>query len=189
VYDNAKEDGYEKGFCIDDIHFTGFYSQGDGACWVGQVDIRQWLESHEKDSIGLSAWCQLIQEDFIDKHIKVTQSGHYSHENTMCFNDLDFNLDPDPSATHTNGYPMGRERSIFAGMEWKALLDIIQADVDCQYKNLEQIEQAITESAKDFARSIYSKLRNEYEYLCSEEHIAELCDANEYLFNEKGELL
>jgi hypothetical protein len=86
VYESVKEDGYELGFCIDDIRFSGFWSQGDGASWLGQVDVRQWLEKHCADSIGVSAWCALIQEDVVSKHIQVTQnSNHYSHHETMGF--------------------------------------------------------------------------------------------------------
>ena len=31
VYDRFKEEGRDKGFSIDEIQFSGFYSQGDGA--------------------------------------------------------------------------------------------------------------------------------------------------------------
>ena len=83
VYEMAIEDGKEKGFYIDKIYFSGFYSQGDGASWIGQVDVRQWLETNVPDSIGVSAWCQLIQEDFIEKHIRVVaNNSHYCHEST-----------------------------------------------------------------------------------------------------------
>ncbi len=53
----------------------------------------------------------------------------------------------------------------------------------------DDIADEVIDDAKSFADDIYRMLRDEYEYLCSEEVIAELCDANEYLFNEKGELL
>jgi hypothetical protein len=50
AYDMAVEDGREKGFYIDKIYFSGFHSQGDGASWAGQVDVRQWLEKNVPDS-------------------------------------------------------------------------------------------------------------------------------------------
>lgn len=188
VYEMVIEDGKEKGFYINEIFFSGFYSQGDGASWIGKVDVRQWIETHCEDSIGVSAWCQLIQEDFIDKHIQVMRSGHYCHENTMQFCNWDFELDADPNGAHSNGFPMGRSNSIFEGMEWKLLLDIINADDACQYKNPEQIEQAVAESCKDYARDIYQRLREEYEYLCSEEMMIDHFDCNNYQFTEEGKL-
>ena len=124
----------------------------------------------------------------MEKHIKVVaNNSHYCHESTMQFSDLDLHLDPDPDATHTNGYPMG-DGSIFKGMEWKLLLDIIKADPDCPYKNPEQIEQAIAESGKAYAVEIYGRLKQEYEYLCSEEMMLDHFDCNDYHFDEEGRL-
>lgn len=187
VYEMAKEEGAKLGFYIDDIFFSGFWSQGDGACWTGQVDVRQWLESQGIDSIGVSAWCELIQEDYTQKHIRVTHSGHYSHENTMRFADFDYELDPDPEEASTNCFEM-RGSHIFYGMDWKLLLEIIKADESCPYKNPEQLQEAIEESAKDYARDIYKQLREDYEYLTSDEVIAETLEANDYNFTDEGEL-
>ena len=182
VYEMVIEDGKEKGFYIDKIFFSGFNSQGDGASWIGQVDVRQWLEENCSDSIGLSAWCQLIQEDIISKHMQVTQSGHYSHENTMKFGEI-----IDDTDNFEDAYVMTLP-SIFKGMTIATLFDIIEADDTCAYKNIEQIEQAVAEFAKDYARDIYSNLREEYEYLCSEEMMLDHFDCNDYQFTEEGRL-
>jgi hypothetical protein len=37
IYARAKEDGPERGFNIDEIQFSGFHSQGDGASWTGTL--------------------------------------------------------------------------------------------------------------------------------------------------------
>lgn len=188
VYEMVKEESKGVGFTIESIYFSGFWNQGDGACWEGYVDIEEWLGANCPDSIGGSAWRQLAREEFIDKKIKVTHSGHYSHENTMRFGDLDFYLNADPDEESSNGFPMGREPSIFVGMEWKLLLSIIKTDPQCPYKNPEQLQEAIEESAKDFARGIYQRLREEYEYLCSEEMMLDHFNCNDYQFTEEGNL-
>jgi hypothetical protein len=182
MYEICIEDGYQLGFCIDKIYFSGFYSQGDGACWIGQVDVRQWLETHTQDSIGVSAWCQLIQEDVVGKHLQVTQSGRYSHEETMQFGDV-----VDRTDDYEDDWLMELP-SIFKGMEVQHLFDIIETDPDCSIKSTEALTQAIEESAKDYARTIYKQLREEYEYLCSEEAMLEHFNCNDYHFNNKGEL-
>ena len=183
VYEMAIADGYELGFCIDKIYFSGFWSQGDGASWVGQVDVRQWLETNVPDSIGISAWCQLIQEDVVTKHMKVDQiSSHYSHENTMRFGEI-----VDDTECYEDDFVLSLP-SIFKGMSIANLFDIIECDADCQFKNIEQIESAIEESCKDYARDIYQKLREEYEYLCSDEMMLDHFNANDYHFTEEGEL-
>lgn len=183
VYESAKEDGYEKGFYIDKIYFSGFCSQGDGASWVGQVDVRQWLEENYPDSIGLSAWCQLIQEDVVSKFSKVVaNNSHYCHESTMQFSDVEDDGD-DYHDEHTMQLP-----SIFKGMEVQHLFDIIATDPECTLKSVDDITKAIAESGKDYARDIYARLREEYEYLCSEEMMIDHFEANDYHFTNEGAL-
>ena len=41
VYDAAKEAGTALGITMDDIEFSGFYSQGDGACFTGSYTYRK----------------------------------------------------------------------------------------------------------------------------------------------------
>lgn len=180
VYDMCIEDGYEKGFVIDAINFSGFYSQGDGARWIGQVDVRQWLETHAQDSIGISAWCQLIQEGVVEKHVVVRSfSSNYCHEHTM-----------DVGEVLDEGYVEDDEvmegDTIFKGMTIANLYDIIATDPDCTYKTTQDISKAIEESAKAYAKEIYKRLRGEYDYLCSEEVMKEHFDVNEYMFDEDG---
>ena len=183
TYEMAIEDGKEKGFYIDKIFFSGFCSQGDGASWIGQVDVRQWLEENCSDSIGLSAWCQLIQEDVISKHVKVVaNNSHYCHESTMQFENVE---------DETDGFADEHEMelpSIFKGMQVQHLFDIISTDPNCQYKDTTTITNAITESGKDYARDIYQRLREEYEYLCSEEMMLDHFDCNDYHFTNEGAL-
>jgi hypothetical protein len=181
VYDMAIEDGKEKGFYIDKIAFSGFCSQGDGASWSGFVDVRQWLEENCADSIGVSAWCQLIQEGVVTKNIQVTQSGRYSHEETMSFANVEDNCAyPD---NETMNLP-----SIFKGMEVQHLFDLIVTDDTCPYKNVDDITTAIAISGKQYARDIYARLREEYEYLCSEEMMIDHFDCNDYFFDSDGRL-
>lgn len=182
AYEMAIEDGKEKGFYIDKIFFSGFHSQGDGASWTGQVDVRQWLETHEKDSIGLSAWCQLVQEDIISKHVKVeANNAHYCHESTMNFSDVEDNCE------FTDDEAM-QLPSIFKGMSIATVFDLIVNDPDCQYKDVDGITNAITESGRGYAVEIYSMLKQEYEYLCSEEMMIDHFDANDYHFTNEGDL-
>jgi hypothetical protein len=83
TYEQYKEEGYELGFLIGKMYFSGFYSQGDGASWSGQIDIVAWLRAHTEDSIAREAWIQLINEGWAEKHMPVGQSGHYCHSGTM----------------------------------------------------------------------------------------------------------
>jgi hypothetical protein len=179
----AKEDGKEKGFYIDKIFFSGFCSQGDGASWTGFVDVRQWLEENCADSIGLSAWCQLIQEDIVTKNIQVVANNtHYCHESTMSFAEVE-----DSTDEYNDEYEM-QLPSIFKNMSVANLFDIIDTDPNCTLKGTEGITQAIAESGKEYAVEIYGMLKQEYEYLCSEEMMLDHFDANNYHFTNEGAL-
>ena len=180
VIDCAKEDGYALGFVIDDIYWSGFWSQGDGACWAGQVDICQWLKAHCKDSIGLSAWVELIREGVIDKHMSVSHVGRYYHENSMDFGYIEDNTD-----TFEDTDVMTTE-SIFKGMTIANVFDLIEAS-DCAYKTTEEIREAVITAAQDYAKDVYIKLEKEYDYMLSAANLIEMCECNEWLFNAEGE--
>ena len=44
----AKQDGPERGFEIDEVAWSGFSSQGDGASWTGMVRLPCFIEYHNK---------------------------------------------------------------------------------------------------------------------------------------------
>jgi hypothetical protein len=194
VYEVVKEDGYDLGFCIDDIRFSGFCSQGDGASWLGQVDVGAWLKAHAPDSIGVSALIALINTGYIEKHVKVGQShSNYCHENTMDVNEVQFDErlyygdeldDVELEAETIEG------QGIFDGMTLANVRDIINTDEANPFKlsNLSALDEAIEESAKDYAKDIYVRLREEYEYLCSEEMMLDHFECNDYHFTDEGEL-
>ena len=183
MYEMCIEDGKELGFDIAKINFSGFYSQGDGACWMGEVDVAKWLETHAKDSIGISAWCQLIQESVVTRYLAVDRiASNYSHEETMRFGEI-----VDDTECFEDDYTM-QHQSIFKGMSIANLFDIIEADTDCPYKCVEHIEKAIEDSCKDYAQDIYKRLREEYEYLCSEEMMIDHFNCNDYHFTNEGVL-
>jgi hypothetical protein len=183
TYERFKEEGYALGFVIDKMSFTGFYSQGDGACWEGQIDVATWLKTHTEDSIARDAWCALIAEDFCNKHFSIHFRGHYSHSNTMTCVGWDW-----VDAHGEEDYLYLTKPSIFQGMHYKELHNLIRS-TDFPYTDPNDIEQAGFESAKDYADELYKQLREEYEYLTSEESLIESCEANDWQFNEEGEMV
>lgn len=184
AYEDFKSKGYELGFVIDKINFSGFYSQGDGACWEGQLDVATWLKTHTEDSIGREAWLVLIEEGFCNKHFRISFSGHYSHSNTMRCAGWDWVSDnyeePDD--------PYLEYDTIFKGMHYKDLYNIIRTS-GFPYSDPNDIEEAGFDSAKEFADEIYSALREEYEYIISDENLIEMCGINEWKFNKEGEMV
>jgi hypothetical protein len=72
---------------------------------------------------------------------------------------------------------------MFVGANVKQLFDSIGAGY------FDSLLVDVLQSARDYADKIYVHLRDEYEWLCSEEYITELCDANEYLFDASGRFI
>ena len=194
VYEMVIEDGKEKGFYINEIFFSGFYSQGDGASWIGQVDVGAWLKANAPDSIGVSALVALVNKDYIEKHVRVSRSSsNYCHENTMDIDEVQFDgrfydgneLDEVELETETI-----EGQGIFDGLSLANVRDIVNTDEANPYRlsNIAKLDEDIEESAKDYARDIYQRLREEYEYLCSEEMMLDHFNCNNYQFTEEGKL-
>lgn len=189
VYEDAIENGKELGFYIDKIYFSGFWSQGDGASWEGQVDVGQWLKTHTEDSIGLTAWVELINNNWASKHIKVSsKNNHYSHSGTMSFDhwEIFINLNYEPEDNLLGAFGGS---SILQDMPVATVMDLIMADPHTKLKREDDVAEAIAESARDYADEIYKKLQKEYEWLCSELVMVEHFEANDINFDEEGEVL
>ena len=194
VYEMVIEDGKEKGFYINEIFFSGFHSQGDGASWIGQVDVGAWLKANAPDSIGVSALVALVNKDYIEKHVRVSRSSsNYCHENTMDIGEVQFDgrfydgneLDEVELETETI-----EGQGIFDGLSLANVRDIVNTDEANPYRlsNIHKLDEDIEESCKDYARDIYQRLREEYDYLCSEEMMLDHFDCNDYQFTEEGRL-
>lgn len=160
VIDDAKEIASMMGIDIDNVYWSGFWSQADGACFTGSYSYAKgavkalkadyggdWI----KEPLRIAAELQRIQKKYFYKlRSKITQRNNYYHEVTMNFE--------------------------------------IWHDDD-QYRAIDDNdEEYLKDALRDFARWIYSYLKKEYEYQSSEEAVSEMCAANNYEFDEKGNL-
>lgn len=178
VYEMAIEDGKEKGFGIDEIQFSGFWSQGDGACWEGYINLKKWATTTASDPSDpkLLMYMEIAEDGWAIEEVKIMRDRiSYHHEGTMklitelsCYARDDTDL---------------MASGLFEGKPVLSLWEAIGSDF------LDELEKDILESAKDYARKIYRMLEGEYEYLTSDEYISEMCDANDWFFNEEGEMV
>ena len=92
VIDDAKEIGKLMGIDIDRIYFSGFWSQGDGACFegdysykIGSVKAVKSYAPMDKELHRIAVELAKAQRKFFFKlSARIKQSGHYMHE--MCTN-------------------------------------------------------------------------------------------------------
>lgn len=174
IYEDAKEEGKDLGFDISHIYFSGFYSQGDGALWTGWVNMILWLEKNKQGDANAHIVLALMEDGWVDYNILIGSRGRNSHSSNM-------------TREHINAVEPRTESVIERGMFAGASVDNLIQALPESY--LDDIADEVLQSARDYADDIYKRLRDEYEHLCSEETIAELCGANEYLFDENGNLL
>lgn len=134
VFEMAKEAGAILGIDIDDIHYSGFWSQGDGASFTGSYayakgaakHIRAEYPSHTELHAIADTLQHLQRVNFYRLTATITQRGRYFHEMTM-------QADVEDSA-------------------------------DSYRDIGEDASDSLLEAMRDFARWIYATLEKEYEY-------------------------
>ena len=139
------------------IFFSGFSSQGDGACFEGHYTYKKGALKSTKQAFPTDSELLRIvrdlqalqQRNFYQLTATVKHRGHYNHSGCM-----------DITVDRADG---------------KAV----------SYDDKESLEQLM----RDFADWIYSSLEKEYDYLTSDEAIAESLRANEIEFTEDGQTI
>jgi hypothetical protein len=170
VYETAKEEAKPLGFRIDAIWFSGFWSQGDGACWEGSVDLPKFLAAKNSDDPRWHVIIELIRNDWLASRCVIAHSGRYYHENTMSVSyENDFDPHDETAAVQSGPY---------VGASVLELYDAAGGD-----STINELADWVEEEARDYARGIYKDLEEEYEYLTSEEQFIEHCECNDVKFD------
>ena len=138
------------------IHFTGFWSQGDGASFQALYSYRKGspraIRDHApKDTMlhGIADGLQAIQRrNFYQLRADVSHRGNYYHEYCMAIS-------------------VRRESLNYQDMTADA-------------------EDTVIEALRDLARWLYRRLENEYNALTSDEMVDETIVANAYTFTASG---
>jgi len=179
IYEDAREAGSVRGFEIDKMYFSGFYSQGDGASWVGDVKLKPFMEAYLKPSIGVDAWLWLIEDGWVHDRVPIYQRGnYYCHDMTMCVGNVE-SYEHDDMVLNVD--------CILKGAPIATLWNLIMANNTCPIKSPEDLEEFVIEKARYFARQLYKRLREGYEREIADDQIGDCYDANNVLFNEEGE--
>ena len=158
TYDTFKEDCI---FDVDKMYFSGFYSQGDGAMFE-YSSIPDSLKNDFIDSLDLSP----MRKNWLLNNVYVSgkgkHSGYYSHEK-CCSHSIYWEV---------NNGDLHWDTKFYRWLESFA----------------DDFEQYVIDKYEDLCRDLYCVLKNEYNYLISDEQVAEAIRRNEYEFNENGEM-
>jgi hypothetical protein len=151
------------------VYFSGFWSQGDGACVEGawrasdvKVDKLKEYAPQDKELHRIVDGLAEIAREYPDGYFKVRHRGHYSHSGCTHF-DIELPCEAFDEAEYDSP-------------EHKRLDEKISKD-----------EEALIEIARDFMNWTYRQLEKEWDYQNSDEQVEESIRANEYEFLETGE--
>lgn len=162
VYEAKTEELKEFGFDVEKIMFCGFASQGDGAMFEGQFYLT--CSSNIdliKSYIKNDRITKLIKNGLITIKVDFHHSGHYYHHKSYKYS---FDIEHDGSKYSIEDYPN-------------------------IYSTLNNLEDEITSNYETKCKEIYKSLEKSYDYLTSEKVIIETFQANEYEFDEFGNII
>ncbi len=148
------------------IFFSGFSSQGDGACFAGQwsfkADCAKAIRAHAPQDQQLHEIADALSgiEYAGGFFADIKHRGRYYHEHSM---------------------------EIGVQFEDGVYQETLGEDgIELPLDKFTDGETVIIESMREFARWIYRSLEREYEYLNSDETVDENIEANGYEFDEDG---
>jgi hypothetical protein len=158
VIEQFKEDMALIGIDVDRVYFSGFWSQGDGACFEGSATFPKFMDNFKPDEfpiirklLGLNGYIY-----FGCKH-----RGHYYHSDSVAFNYEVESFD----------------QLIDAPTEFQSeLIKVFQDQLDLEIK---QFEYYATELFTDKMMEVYLTLEKAYEYDTADEQVWETIVANE----------
>lgn len=138
------------------IWFSGFSSQGDGACFEGRYSHARGaprkIREHAPKDAGLHRIADALQaiqrRNFFQLHAAIVHRNRYYHEYTMAI--------------------------------------AVERDSPTSQDMTADAENGVIEALRDLARWLYRQLEREYEYLTSDEQVDEAILANGYTFTAAG---
>ena len=163
-WDSTEEAFKEKmeaiGIGVERMYFSGFWSQGDGACFEGHLDdVPLFLEKNYKPE-DYPMIRKLLDSGGTVK-FSVSHSGHYYHENSTRYY-----IEAD-RLEHVVDMPTDFHQQIVE--QWENILD----------KEIVDFEKQSVEIFKNHMRTLYRKLEDEYDHLTSDEAVKETILAND----------
>ena len=164
TYDDFKTQMANKHIEVDDMRFSGFWSQGDGASFTGYIkDNARFLKDH--DLTETYPWITKLLKMGGDFTLKIERTSHrYAHENTIGV-DLIYTT----MFCHMIEYNQRDDLRSAVADRWDQHLDEEYASI-CG---------VVAEIIRGYCRDLYEQLEEEYNYLTSDEAVWEAIESNE----------
>ena len=168
VYADFREDMKVVGINVNRMYFSGFCSQGDGACFEGSFDSAlTYLDHHHKDQYLMIRKLLEHEGEIYANCFLSHRGGRRYHQNSTAFW-----VDSD---TLTGMLPQPTEFHETIAAQWQRQLRDEVSD----------LEKDVTEQWRTYMGDLYRKLEEEYDYLVSDEAVWEAIKSNELDMDEE----
>lgn len=168
VYECFKRDMADIGIDVDDIYFSGFSSQGDGACFEGRVS--NWAKFLESIGYTCPALTALAAEAW---GFSVIHRGHYYHENCTSFSaDM---------ASPDDYYESEMDQFVDAHSPYSTEIQNAAFVAILKGYDFAKLEDEFIEAFKDHMRALYNQLEAEADHLTTDEAILDSLEVNDQL--------
>jgi len=168
VYEDFKRDMDAIGIEVDDSYFSGFSSQGDGACFEGRVS--NWAKFLESVDYTCPALIALAEQAW---SFGVKHRGHYYHENCTSFTS-DMACPSDYCYSELDEF-IDAHSPYKTDIQNAAFLAILQG------YDYDKLHDEFEEEFKRHMRDLYNRLEAEYDHLTTDEAILDSLEANDRL--------
>ena len=178
TFEDVRTQAMGLGINIEHIFFSGFCSQGNGACFQGRWDapdckpdgvIENCPTDDRLHQVALAF--KHIIEEWPHAYFEVTQRGRYMHKHSTDF-----------------AVGMGLHISEIAALKLDGQEPTdLDPDQPSDHGECEDTTQFLIETARDFMDWIYHQLEAEYEHQTSEEYVADTLRDNGFTFTAEGE--
>jgi len=160
--EDIKKEGWE--LDTDDVQYSGFWSQGDGASFDAKLDVYDYLNFHcLTDKFPLITKLTTDGPYVWGKTETNSYSNHYCHERTRYFQ-----IDGESEDT------------------WISDGGITEDQLPAVRAEMEALEKDIEARRLDLCQKLYRDLESEYDSLMSDESITDFIISNEYEFTLNG---
>jgi len=168
VYDDFKHDMEIIGIDVDDMYFSGFSSQGDGACFEGRVS--NWHKFLESVGYTCPALIALAEQAW---RFRVEHRGRYHHENCTSFTS-DMACPSDYCYSELDEF-------VHAYSPYKTEIQDAVFLTNLQGYDYDKLHDEFEAEFKSHMRDLYSRLEVEYDAQTSDESVLEALHANDML--------
>ena len=164
------EDRTKEGWDLEtkDVHFSGFWSQGDGASFDGEVTCETWIKFHKLEAKFPTIMKVLHNTHPLTAKIYTNHFGtYYCHSNTRYLEiEEDGQLDE-----HIYGWDdEAKEQAIME--KWN--------------EEVMRLEGILEDNREELSQQLYSKLEKQYDYYMTDEAIKEDIMSNDNMFLANG---